>query len=158
MLIETVGKPNHISIKTAKAACRFYGEYLLGPKLYPKVFISLNFVKFERGSNDYGYCDWIDQSDRKRDFMITIDSRLNKKETLLALAHEMVHVKQYAKGEMRDIFRPTRMVNWQGERYAHEEMDYWEQPWEIEAYGREKGLYVKFMSHCDTKVRGYVSV
>ena len=158
MLIQTTGKPNHISLKTAKDAARFYGEYLLGQKLYPKVFVTLNFQKFKRGSNDYAYCDWIDESDRKRDFMITLDARLNKKETLLALAHEMVHVKQYAKGEMRDIFRPTRMVNFQGVRYMHEEMDYWEQPWEIEAYGREKGLYVKIMTFMDEKVHGYISV
>jgi hypothetical protein len=59
----------------------------------------------------------------------------------------MVHLKQYAKGEMKDIWRPVRMVKWQGEKYLHEEMDYWECPWEIEAYGREKGLYFKFLTY-----------
>lgn len=57
----------------------------------------------------------------------------------------MVHLKQYAKGELKDIFRPARMVKWLGEKYDSDNMDYWEQPWEIEAYGREKGLFIKFM-------------
>ena len=157
MLIQTVGKPNHISLKMAKEATRFYAEYLM-PKLYDKVFVTLEFKKFQRGNNDYAYCDAVDENERKRDFIITLDARLNKKETLLALAHEMVHVKQYAKGELKDLFRPTRMVRWQGERFLHEELDYWEQPWEIEAYGREKGLYIKYMTYIDERVKGYVSV
>jgi len=158
MLIQTVGKPNHISLKMAKEATRFYAEYLM-PKIYDKVFVTLEFKKFQRGNNDYAYCDAIDDGEqRKRDFVITLDARLNKKETLLALAHEMVHVKQYAKGELKDLFRPTRMVRWQGERFDPEDMDYWELPYEIEAYGREKGLYVKFMTHLDEKINGYISV
>ena len=56
-------------------------------------------------------------------------------------------VKQYAKGEMRDLFHPARMVRYNGEKYPCDECDYWEQPWEIEAYGREKGLYIKLITH-----------
>jgi len=59
----------------------------------------------------------------------------------------MVHLKQYAKGELKDYIKPARMIGWMGEKYLMEELDYWEQPWEIEAYGREKGLYFKFMQH-----------
>jgi hypothetical protein len=76
-----------------------------------------------------------------------VDKTLTKKETLLALAHEMVHLKQYAKGELKDIFRPAKMIKWHGDRYLTDGVDYWEQPWEIEAYGREKGLYFKFLYH-----------
>ncbi len=147
MLLETIGRPSHVSMTIIKEAAKFYGKYLLGNKLYNNVYLTLKFEKFDRDNCDYAYCDWTDDNHQAREFKITIDSRLNRKEMLLALAHEMVHVKQYAKGEMKDIFRPTRMVKWQGERYNHEEMDYWEQPWEIEAYGREKGLYFKFMTY-----------
>ena len=45
----------------------------------------------------------------------------------------------------KDIFRPVRRVRWLGEHYNIEEEDYWELPFEIEAHGREKGLYIKFM-------------
>ena len=64
---------------------------------------------------------------------------------LTVLAHEMVHVKQYAKGEMKDYIR-MKSVKFQGKIYNDEEMDYWDHPWEIEAHGREKGLYYRFIN------------
>lgn len=148
MHIKTIGKPSHISLPMVKKAANFYGKYLIGGgKLFNNIKLTLQFEKMESDEGDYAYCDWTDDQHYTREFVIGIDRALNKKETLLALAHEMVHLKQYAKGEMKDIWRPTRMVKWQGERYLHEQMDYWEQPWEIEAYGREKGLYFKFLNY-----------
>lgn len=149
MIVETIGKPRHTPLPTVRKATRFYGEYLFGKnkKLFHNVKVTVKFEKFHKDNFDYAYCDWEFDNHRSRDFIITIDCKLNKKETLLALAHEMVHVKQYVKGEMKEIFRPARMVKWLGENYRADEMDYWEQPWEIEAYGRERGLYFKFMTH-----------
>lgn len=145
MFIEIKGR----SVKTprflVKKAAKFYGEYLMGRKLAENVNITIKFGVLE-DKNDYAFCDWIDDNHRSRVFMITIDSGLSRKETLMALAHEMVHVKQYAKGELKDIFRPVRMTKWHGEKYLLDNMDYWEQPWEIEAYGRERGLYIKMMA------------
>jgi len=146
MFIKIVGKPKKdLSNYIVKKAARFYGEYLLGKKLANNIDLTIEFISFDRGSNEYAFCDWTDDNHKARDFLITIDSKLPKKEILLALAHEMVHLKQYAKGELKDIFRPARMVKWLGEKYDSDNMDYWEQPWEIEAYGREKGLFIKFM-------------
>lgn len=148
MRIKTIGRPAHVSVKIIKKATYFYGKYLIGGgKLFNNIRLSIKFEKMSSIDGDYGYCDWTDGNDSCREFLIGLDRDLSKKETLLALAHEMVHLKQYAKGEMKDIWRPVRMVKWQGEKYLHEEMDYWEQPWEIEAYGREKGLYFKFLTY-----------
>ena len=118
----------------------------MGKKLAENVNLTVNFQKFEIGSRDYAYCDWIDDNHRSRVFVITIDRTLSKRETLLALAHEMVHLKQYAKGELKDIFRPVRMTKWLGESFPENSVDYWDSPWEWEAYGRERGLYIKYMS------------
>lgn len=148
MLIKTVGRPAHVSMSIVKKSVDYYGQYLLGNgKLYNNILLTVIFEKFAVNDNDYGYCDWVDDNHCSREFNITIDRTLSKKETLLALAHEMVHLKQYAKGELKDIFRPMRMVKWHGDKYLHEKIDYWEQPWEIEAYGRERGLYYKFLNH-----------
>lgn len=149
MLIETIGRPRHTPIKIVKKAAIFYGDHLLrdNKKLLNNIKVTLLFKKFDNNDYDYAYCDWEFDNHRSRDFIITIDSKLNKKETLLALAHEMVHVKQYAKGEMKDYFRPARMVKWMGEMIDPESVDYWELPYEIEAYGREKGLYFKFITY-----------
>lgn len=148
MHLRTVGRPSHVSISLMKKAAIFYGKYLIGTgKLYNNIRLTILFEKINTDEGDYGYCDWTDDNHYTREFTIGLDRSLCKREALLALAHEMVHLKQYAKGEMKDIWRPVRMVKWQGERYLHEEMDYWECPWEIEAYGREKGLYFKFLSY-----------
>jgi hypothetical protein len=148
MRIKTIGRPSHVSLGIVKKAVYFYGKYLIGGgKLFNNIRLTVHFETFANDEGDYAYCDWTDGNDSCREFVIGVDRSLSKKETLLALAHEMVHLKQYAKGEMKDIWRPVRMVKWQGERYLHEEMDYWECPWEIEAYGREKGLYFKFLTY-----------
>jgi hypothetical protein len=94
----------------------------------------------------YGYCDWNDDNHKARDFTITLNPNLGKRNTLLVLAHEMVHVKQYARGELKDFVRLNR-VKWKGKIYNDRAIDYWELPWEIEAHGREKGLYYKFLDN-----------
>ena len=71
------------------------------------------------------------------------------KKVLTTLAHELVHVKQYATGEMRD--RDNAIVEWMGEKYNQDELEYWEHPWEIDAYGREVGLYIRFMRNYGEK-------
>ena len=64
-------------------------------------------------------------------------------EILKTLAHEIVHVKQYVLGELR-----SRDVGLRYKGINHEAMnlmEYFELPYEIEAYGREKGLLYGFM-------------
>ena len=64
-------------------------------------------------------------------------------EILKTLAHELVHVKQYVLGELksRDAGLLYKGIN-HGEMTL---MEYFELPYEIEAYGREKGLLYGFM-------------
>ena len=62
---------------------------------------------------------------------------------LKTLAHELVHVKQYVLGELkwRDAGLLYKGIN----HDAMNMMEYFELPYEIEAYGREKGLLYGFM-------------
>ena len=64
-------------------------------------------------------------------------------EILKTLAHELVHVKQYVLGELktRDVGLVYKGIN----HGAMNLMEYFELPYEIEAYGREKGLLYGFM-------------
>ena len=64
-------------------------------------------------------------------------------ELLKTLAHELVHVKQYVLGELktRDVGLVYKGIN----HDAMNLMEYFELPYEIEAYGREKGLLYGFM-------------
>jgi len=61
---------------------------------------------------------------------------------LRVLAHELVHVKQYLMGEL--TWRDKGML-WGGELFTPEYLtEQLRTPYEIEAYGREKGLLVSF--------------
>lgn len=154
MEIEIIGeqsKRTQTSDELIVMALQFYGKFLLG-RLYDKVRVTVEFEAFKRDNPDYAYCMVDDvESRRPREFIITVNRRLNRRDLLQALAHEMVHVKQYAKGDLKDLWRPARMVNWRGTRYNTETEDYWFTPWEIEAYGMEQGLYWKFIGSDEFK-------
>ena len=62
---------------------------------------------------------------------------------LSTVAHELVHVKQFAKGELYDSTVKDR-TRWHGQ-WMKRTPDYWDLPWEIEAYGREVGLYTRWV-------------
>lgn len=94
----------------------------------------------------YGYCmadpdGDAERHDRPRCFEIEVNSKLTMRKLLETVAHEMVHVKQYARGELYQGMRVNKH-RWQGRWVG--DMDYWDQPWEIEAHGREAGLFVRW--------------
>lgn len=92
----------------------------------------------------YGECypDDDETPSRPREFVIRLDSRVSRRRMLITLAHEMVHVKQYARAE---LYHGTRkpQFRWQGQWFK-ESTDYWDSPWEVEAYGKELGLFVRW--------------
>ena len=61
---------------------------------------------------------------------------------LRILAHELVHVKQYLVGDMTCR---TKGMLWKGVMFAPEYLtEQLKTPYEVEAYGKEKGLLVSF--------------
>lgn len=63
---------------------------------------------------------------------ITKTSLLNMAGTL---AHEMVHVRQLAKGMMK--FGPNQSRIWMGKRYT-KKTKYLDQPWELDAFAKQE--------------------
>jgi hypothetical protein len=71
------------------------------------------------------------------------------------LGHEMVHVKQHSKNELQNghvvAARGGLKIysKWMGEIWKPKgkEDAYFDAPWEIEAYGREVGLYAKWVQY-----------
>jgi len=94
---------------------------------------------------------------KPREFKVIIDQHRAEKDdfdrtltdtewghaVLRILAHELVHVKQYVMGELKPsnngfVYNKTF--------YSPKSFDeYFDQPFEIEAYGREKGLLFSFL-------------
>ena len=141
------GKPTKIPHKMCVDAIRFYGKYLLGPRLYDKITLDLQFRSLQRTPFS-AYIECENDDIRPKNYIMVVHNGLSKKDTLLAIAHEMVHMKQYAKGEMRDLSR-SLVVKYCGKYVDSSKIDYWEYPWEVEAHGREKGLYFKFLEQYD---------
>jgi hypothetical protein len=63
------------------------------------------------------------------------------------LAHEMVHVKQLAKGQMK--FLPNEARIWKGKRYS-KKTKYLDMPWEIDAFSKQE-LLLRRAIEIDTK-------
>jgi hypothetical protein len=56
----------------------------------------------------------------------------------LTLAHEMVHVRQLAKGQMK--FLPKNARLWMGKIYS-KKTSYLDQPWELDAFARQEIVF-----------------
>lgn len=73
---------------------------------------------------------------------ITLANDLSDKDFMTTLAHEMVHVKQLAMGELV-IDEDTLDLSWY-KKTKTDNPSYWETPWEIEAEALENDLYEKW--------------
>ena len=95
-------------------------------------------------TSQYGNCIWMDQHHRPEEFEIEIDPDQSIQLLLNTLAHELVHVKQWAKGEYYQLLREKHVYKFCGRRFDTNKVDYWDTPWEIEAHGRAIGLVVQW--------------
>ena len=82
-----------------------------------------------------GYC----HSMNKREFELEIDKKLKENDFISTVAHEMVHVWQYATGQLSQ--RGCKEF-WRGRDYT--KTSYSKQPWERQAMRMEKQLLKEF--------------
>lgn len=98
-------------------------------------------IKLCKPKGAMGYCLELDDN---RTFEIEADRTLPMRKLLETVAHEMVHVKQYARRELH-----PSTDTWLGKTYNPKKVSYWDLPWEIEAHGRECGLFVRWCEEND---------
>jgi len=87
-------------------------------------------------------------TDDTNTFEMDICHTMSLRKKLLTVAHEMVHVKQFTRGELKHT-ECVHTKSWNGTSY-HEDA-YWNCPWEIEAYGRELGLFTMWVKEHNIK-------
>ena len=90
----------------------------------------------------YGWCTVQDQDWKPRSFLIEIHNRLNEEDYIKTLLHELQHILQHVRGDLRDK-RGIRC--WKGLDCS--ELDYDDQPWEQEAHSMESILYQEYLTH-----------
>jgi hypothetical protein len=116
------------------------------PRLKDKLDINIKLIpRLTENEGLAGDCIWEDPScNRPREFTMRVDCTQSYQAMLETVAHEMVHVKQYARGELKDLSRSNKYCKWHGKEVNYKSVHYYDQPWEIEAHGREKGLFVRW--------------
>lgn len=159
MKIRIYGENQGLSRKETKSAVIFYLNQLLPKKIWHRLKINVHFrpqIRSETGEKYWATTLPIKWTPILRAFEIEIDGKLNKKNQLIVLAHELVHVKQYASGQMRDQFilqKPPKpryrlkYVRFKNRLIDVEQLEYEDRPWEIEAYARERPLYYRFVEY-----------
>ncbi len=125
-------------------AAKFYGRELLSKQLYKHIHLEINLVS---SIPDLGSCcityfnDWY----KAREFEIELRRRKSTKSILQTLAHELVHLKQFAKGELND-----EHTKWKGKKIDTEFINYFDLPWEVEASSYEYILYALYQEYRQT--------
>jgi hypothetical protein len=151
MFINTTGIGKREQAQLEEAA-RFFAACLMDPRMVRNINLDL---EVRKNLDVQGEC--VDEEGTRNPRWFTIGLRKqNLQEMIKTLAHEMVHVKQHAKNELQNgIMIPTkgglRMTSrWMGKIWKpkRNEDHYFDSPWEVDAYGREVGLYQKWIKHC----------
>ena len=133
-----------------KEAAEFFAHQLMDPRMVRNITLD---IEVRNEMDVQGEC--VDEDGFKNPRWFTIGLRLqNIDEMIKTLGHEMVHVKQHAKNELvTGVMTLTRggfkmSSKWQGELWKpkSKEHAYYDSPWEIEAYGREVGLFQKWIA------------
>lgn len=88
----------------------------------------------------YGWCDFEDDHKRPRSFLIELQSHMEKENYIKTLIHELVHLRQWVLGDLRQ----KRGKMYYGSTKV-EDLDYEDQPHEIEAREQEETLYITYL-------------
>ena len=144
MLVNIKGS-NKKNRALVEMATWWYAEKLLGKRIIGNMKLNINLRRnLVSKEGCEGTAIWEDDFVRPREFTIELDTNFTIRDILITLAHEMVHVKQWAKGEMYEYSKPG-MVRFHKTKFNMNEVDYWDYPWEIEAYGKQLGLFIRFV-------------
>lgn len=99
-------------------------------------------ITTERGMAKQDGCRGVVHKIGPKCLAMVIDSSLDLERFVTTFCHEMVHVKQYAKGQVKSS-KSAKTHYWMGKNVRK---GYYEQPWEIEAYSKERLLANKIFA------------
>jgi len=144
MRISVRGKNEKLTKKEIRDIVSFSVQLLLGNRLSRNVSIVVKNEKLKK--YEWGYCGPTDYSDIKpREFEILLNNSAGKRNQIYTLLHEMIHVKQYARDELRHF--EDFNYKWLGKRIEVSPTAYETLPWEIEAKQSENVLYKLYLEH-----------
>lgn len=130
------GNTTPSKVQMLQKTVKFYAKYLNITKFKYKVYICMAPKLSQRDGNN-GICS----KTGDKEISIAVDSALALPQMLMTLAHEMVHAKQYMRGQYRGELSRNGKVKriWLGKQYT---VEYLKRPWEQEAFRRESELVI----------------
>ena len=138
MAIRIVNSPDANFTPYVQRAAKFFADQLLSKQMQDNTLIV---IKFNKNLDNYGQAgvEGYNSKNVPREFLIELHPGIGAGHILKTLAHEMVHVKQFAYGHTNET-----LSKWHDMKVDSDNVDYWDHPWEIEAHGMEAGLITKF--------------
>lgn len=145
MLVNIVGG-NSSQKRIAKNSVMFACYSLLSNKMFYNIECNIVICKPD---DVFGSCVWEDNNIRPREFTIELHKDLEREDFITTACHESVHLKQFAKGELRELYKGGHRIMWYNDDCS--DLAYQKQPWEIEAISLENKLYDLYSSHITCK-------
>lgn len=150
MEVSVYGTKNKKLITELTDAAEFFARCLMHGRMVDNLELD---IEIENKLEVQGCCVNEDGTTRSRFFTVQL-RKDNIDEMIQTLAHEMVHVKQHAKNEHVKRFATAKgglkiESYWMGKlwRPSNGEVDFYDAPWEVEAYGREVGLMHRWVKY-----------
>jgi len=141
----TIEGGNEVLREQVLHACEFYMQELFSDQMIENISVKIVFIDL-KAQKIHGACEPDTSRTPPRRFNIELERNKRPGRIIEDLAHEMVHAKQYAYGELRDTGDDAKSY-WHGELVEcniHDNLEYWDAPWEHEAFGRGYCLYAKY--------------
>ena len=152
MIVNVYGLPvQSVNTKSLlEEAAKFYAGILLEEDIMEKIELD---IQIDFDMDCAGHCVTDDCEEYPKYFTISLNPEFTTESMFDTLAHEMVHLKQFATNELYNVLSMeadelTLGHIWKGERYipSEDECIVLEAPWEVEAYGRQPGLYYRWQN------------
>ena len=122
--------------KILKNAARWMLGYTLGNRLANNIKLKIRITEKLKESNFYGSVVWEDDNHRPREYEMELCNYLKDNMLYRVLAHEIVHIRQYATGDLKDLASHADYCKWKNTMVQSEGRgsgSYFDLPWEIEA-------------------------
>jgi len=116
---------------------RFCVLEMLNEKDWTGLEIEVNVTK----STADGFCEYSDTNISPKSFILEINKDLEGDELTKTVIHEMVHVKQYVKGQLKERYTPVHHHLWYKEMIIVNDDNFYDVPWEVEARELEEKLF-----------------
>lgn len=124
----------------SKLLCNEVCEWFL-QKYMPRhyLYIQVHHRGMKR-ENCHGICDIEGSSYRPRDFIIELQSNMNRSDYIRTLIHELIHVRQWVQNKLKLKRGKLYYMN-----QNCTDLSYYSKPHEIEAFALEKEYFYDFM-------------